>query len=248
MPSLDVILPCYRPHPGWEERLAADGEKIIAALAAEGCEVRFHLANDGSPAGSFPEDKLDWVRRRLGRVEFWTYERNRGKGYCLRNAVARTEGDYQVYTDFDLPFGWESVVAAYHGLLRGHDVVMGVRGQEYARALVGFRKVLSRAAKMLNRCILGLPAEKMDTQAGLKGFNRRGRGAFLQTRVETFFFDTEFILIASKNGLDIGTEAVTLRPGVRFSRMGLKVMAREFCCFLGVLWRVRLFGKKDVNP
>ena len=91
----------------------------------------------------------------------------------------------------------------------------------------------------MNRFLLNLPEKYLDTQAGLKGFNSKGKEMFLKTKVDTFVFDTEFIMLSFKNKLNIKTIPLTLRPGLTFSRMGFSVMFRELIQFLGILMRLR---------
>ena len=91
----------------------------------------------------------------------------------------------------------------------------------------------------MNRFLLNLPVEFLDTQAGLKGFNSKGREMFLKTKVDTFVFDTEFIMLSYRNKLNIKTIPLTLRPGLTFSRMGFRIMFRELFQFLKILMRLR---------
>jgi hypothetical protein len=58
--------------------------------------------------------------------------------------------------------------------------------------------------------------------------------------VNSFVFDTEFILLAYKNGLKITPLDINLRPGLKLSAMGMKVMLRELFYFIKVLWRIRI--------
>lgn len=231
----DLMLPFYKPHEGWCEHLCESLEQLRPWLHERNSSLRVFLANDGSPLEFYPEEKLDAVRSRCDEFEFVTYEVNRGKGYCLRTAAARADGDFQIYTDGDFPFGWKCVADAFEHLQSGADVVMGVRGREYGKALHPLRKMISRNVRRLNLLLLGMPRRQLDTQGGMKGFRGPGRQAFLDTTIDTFLFDTEFILLAWDRGLRIDTIPLTLREGLSFSRMGFKVLFREFCHFLRIL-------------
>ena len=132
---------------------------------------------------------------------------------------------------------------AFELLDAGNDVVTGKRGRDYNGALSPVRKMLSKSVRLLNMVLLGLPAELRDTQAGLKGFNRRGREIFLKTTVKKFVFDTEFILMAWKNSLRIVPLQIRVRENLVLSSMGLNVMVREFMSLLRVVWRVRVLRK-----
>ena len=120
---------------------------------------------------------------------------------------------------------------------------MGRRNRSYNQALTPFRKCLSGGLKLLNALLCGLPPELQDTQAGFKGFNRNGRDAFLHTTVNSFVFDTEFILIAHNRKLKITPVDVKLNPGMKLSTMGFNVLFRELRYFIKILWQIRIRKK-----
>ena len=234
-----MILPFYHPKGNWDKRVAESVSFLRKKFEEKNLVLSVYMVNDGSDLSYFPEEKLNPIREASGKFQFLSYPENHGKGYCLRYAVSRAEGEYQIYTDGDFPFLPQSAVAACDALLDGAEVVMGIRSHEYKNALSPLRKILSSGVKKMNRFLLNLPEEYLDTQAGLKGFNRKGREMFLKTRVETFIFDTEFIMLSFKNNLNIKTIPLTLRSGLTFSRMGFQVMFRELIQFLGILMRLR---------
>lgn len=243
----DLILPFYRPHEGWLDHLLESVAALRQELNRRGSVLHVILANDGSPRSCFPDEALDAIRAAADEFTFSTYDVNRGKGYCLRHAVARTDGDFQIYTDGDFPFGWRSVVDAFDRLNSGADVVMGVRGSDYGKALHPFRKLISKGVRRLNRFLLGMPERYLDTQAGMKGFRGEGKRAFLDTTVNSFLFDTEFILLAWDRGLRIDTIPLTLRPGLSFSKMGWRILFRESGHFLRIM-PAHWFRKKQHRP
>ena len=238
--KLDILLPLYKPQGDWENNIINAVTNLKKALAPEG-EIHLYITNDGAPDSFYPAESLQRISDAAdGKFSFLKYEKNRGKGYSLRHLVSHADGDYMVYTDGDFPFGWEVVAQCFKELIKGSDVVMGRRDNSYGKALSPFRKCLSGGLKLLNIMLCGLPPEIQDTQAGLKGFNRTGRDAFLKTEVDTFVFDTEFILIAHHRGLKISPVPAKIRPGLKLSSMGIRVMFRELLCLAGVLWRVRV--------
>ena len=231
----DLILPFYNPHEGWLNHLLEAVEALKQTLNGRGSTLRVILANDGSPKTCYPDEALDAIRATADEFIFATYDVNHGKGYCLRHAVAQADGDIQIYTDGDFPFGWQCAAEAFDRLSSGTDVVMGVRGSDYGQALHPLRKFISKGVRRLNRFLLGMPERYLDTQAGMKGFRGAGKQAFLDTTVDTFLFDTEFILLAWDRGLRIDTIPLSLRPGLSFSKMGWSVLFREFGHFLRIM-------------
>ena len=65
-----------------------------------------------------------------------------------------------------------------------------------------------------------------DSQCGLKGFDNAGKSIFLETKIERFLFDLEFLLLA-KNRVTVTPVPVVLREGVVFSKVGWKILATE---------------------
>ena len=237
--SVDLILPFYHPTGDWEKRVAESVSFLKKHFEEKGLSLTVSLVNDGSDLSYFPEEKLDPIRKAAGDFRFLSYPENHGKGYCLRYAVSRAENEYQIYTDGDFPFSPQSAADACDALLAGADVVMGIRSSDYKKALSPLRKLLSAGVRKMNRFLLNLPEKYLDTQSGLKGFNSKGKEMFLKTKVDTFVFDTEFIMLSYRNNLNIKTIPLTLRPGLTFSRMGFRIMFRELFQFLKILMRLR---------
>ena len=243
----DLILPFYKPHEGWLDHLLESVTALRRFLNEHGSTLRVFLANDGSPKSCYPDEALDAIRAAADEFVFSSYDVNRGKGYCLRHAVAQADGDVQIYTDGDLPFGWQCAADAFDRLNSGADVVMGIRGADYGKALHPLRKFISKGVRRLNRFLLGMPERCLDTQAGMKAFKGAGKQAFLDTTVDTFLFDTEFILLAWDRGLRIDTIPLSLRPGLSFSKMGWRILFRELGHFLRIM-PAHWFRKKQHRP
>lgn len=250
MRKADLILPFYKPHAGWNEHILESLKPLRAFLHEHDTALRLILANDGSPLSMYPQEILDSLHNASDEFLFSTYEVNHGKGYCLRCAVSQADGDFIFYTDGDFPFGYKCIEDAFLRLEDGADVVMGVRGTDYSRALHPHRKMISQNVRSLNRFLLGLPQKYLDTQAGMKAFRKgAGRDAFLATTVDTFLFDTEFILLAWDRGLRIDTIPLQLREGLSFSKMGMKVLVRELRHFMRILpvhWMREKVHRSDI--
>lgn len=238
--KLDILLPLYAPRAGWEKNIITAALNLQKELS-DSVDIHFYITNDGAPDEYYSPEAVQRVETAVnGKLHFLKYDKNCGKGYSLRHLVKHSDGDFIVYTDGDFPFGWSPVAEAFKLLASGSDVVMGRRNHSYNAALSPFRKCLSSGVRILNRFLCGLPADIQDTQAGLKGFNRRGKKAFLQTTVNSFVFDTEFILLAYNKKLKITPLDVQLSPNLKLSSMGLKVLLGELLCFVKVLWRIRI--------
>ena len=244
-PSLDIILPCYNPRPGWEGHVVDSLRELRSRLGNAVGSMRLYVVDDGSSRkDQIAPEHVEALRTRLDGVELhWmAYEANRGKGYALRTGVQEARGDLQIYTDFDFPFQVRHLAEIFRELAAGNaDIVPGVRLAYRTHLDTWNRKFLSSGMRFLNRFILRLSCP--DAQAGIKGFNARGRRIFLMTRIDRFLFDTEFLMLAARGDVVVKPIEVELRPEVHFSSMGLKVMAVEAVNFLRILCRAVTTGK-----
>lgn len=232
-PIVDLILPCYNPPPDWQATVFTYFNRLQALLTD--VELRLTIANDGSEqhVGAEAQQQL---RRYIPTAQIVGYEKNRGKGYALRHAVGQCTAPYIIYTDYDFPFELESIKNVADALLNHADIVVGNRSNSYYKQLPMKRKIMSKVSRCLNKYLLRIPA--CDTQGGLKGFNRKGREIFLQTKIEQFLFDTEFIFKASRHkDLTLQVVPIQTREGVIFSNMGAKVLLKELKNFLQILFR-----------
>lgn len=131
------------------------------------------------------------------------------------------------------PYTTESLIAIYSDLKSGSDLSLGHRGESYYQNTPTIRKVISKLLRWTLKHFLKLPTD--DSQCGLKGFNQNGKSVFLNTKINRFLFDLEFIKLASKKGLNCQTVEVHLKPNVVFSKVNLKILAAESINFFKIL-------------
>lgn len=222
-PGLDVILPCWNPSGPWVESLIRHYHEVIHLMGD--VPVQLILVNDGS-LRNFTSQHISWLEAAIPGIIIVNYKENRGKGYAVREGVKNSRYAYQVYTDLDFPFGVDAVKKAYEQLQRGLDVVAGERGAAYLKELPRKRRVITRISRLLNKVVLRLKVK--DAQAGLKGFNAHGRSILLNTTIDGFLYDSEFLYKAGKNPrLKIGAVDVYCRPGISFSAFKIKLLLKE---------------------
>jgi len=231
-PSLDIVLPCYNPRDGWAEAVIHSHSKICNVLAKT--KVRLIIVNDGSTK----DLHADWnlLKEKIPPLIIESYPVNRGKGYAVRKGVERAAGDVIIYTDIDFPYEESGLAAVYESISKGnHDVALGVRDESYYRQLPAARKLISGMLQRLIRTLLNIPTS--DTQAGLKGFNKKGKEIFLRTTIDRYLFDLEFIqLTARQKDLRIGLVPVTVKPDLHFTSMSWNVLFREAFNFMRILF------------
>lgn len=154
------------------------------------------FSDDGSTDGcraaveAFPNERV----RAVG------YEKNRGKGAAIRNAVLNAVGDVIIFTDCDLAYGLDVVRAAVElfSVNPDTDAVIGSRnltGDGYE----GYTLIRKLASKAYIKCLAVAAGFKLsDSQCGFKGFRRELAHAVFRTcEVDGFAFDFEVLIKAN---------------------------------------------------
>ena len=229
--KISLVLPCYNPPENCAEVVVSS----VASIEAKGLfSIDLIVVNDGSTHLVTPES-LNHLTTKIPNINVIDYEVNRGKGYALRKGVAEAQQKLIIYTDIDFPYTEESFMTVYEGLKDGNDVVPGHRGATYYANTPFIRKLISKSLRWTLKTFLILPTDY--SQCGIKGFNQVGAKVFLDTQIDRFLFDLEFIKLASKRKVKFKKAEVTLKPNVVFSKVNFKILARESLNFFKVLFR-----------
>lgn len=227
-----LVIPCFNPQPGWDDLLVHRVDALRQALGL--IELPITLVNDGSSRGVTALER-ERIHQGLGNVQWLVHDTNRGKGAALRTGVAAAGGPCMV-TDVDLPYTLASMTEVYRALGAGADVVLGHRGEEYYNRVPPARRIISKTFRWVLRHVMRFPIS--DTQCGLKGFGERGRILFMDTTIDRFLFDMEFVMLVSRHKeLRVELVDARLNEGVRFSKMNNRILMRESVNFFKVMLR-----------
>lgn len=221
--SLDIVLPCYNPSEEWETTIISTYNSIQDLLP--NTTISVVLVNDGSTK-SVTKEKIELLRSSVPQTSIISYEQNKGKGYALRKGVEASTSELIIITDVDFPYQNQSFVDVFHSLCEGNDVVLGYRNESYYKKTPPFRKRLSKTFRNILTQLFNL--KTTDTQCGIKGFNQKGKALFLQTTINRFLFDLEFVILISKQkNIQVNSINVALKEGVIFSKMRLYILITE---------------------
>jgi len=229
-PALDIVLPCYNPQEGWTNSIVQSLGKIQGTLSDT--SIRLIVVNDGSSKEI--KSDLDFLQRKIPALIIESYLDNKGKGFAVRTGVARAEADKVIYTDIDFPYEENGFLSIYDSLQKNQcDVALGIRDEKYYENVPPARRFISKLLKSIIRLTLRTPTA--DTQAGLKGFNKKGREVFLKTTINRYLFDLEFIWLAAKQkDLRIACIPVKVKEGVLFRKMHFSILLTEAWNFLKI--------------
>lgn len=230
MPDVLLTLPAYNEAP----RLKTSIEQLQRGLTRSGWDYQILVVEDGSTdstaeivrslAETVPTLKLRSTPQKLGR------------GRALRSAWGSISAKVYAYTDVDLPAGVEGVTKVVNEVLNGADLVTGSR---YARgAFVERPPVVKLASRAYNLAIRTVFSDGvMDHQCGIKAFSPRALEiAALRARSDSWFWDTEGIILAERAGLTVREVPLRWKES-RYRRTSVRRLVREAPYFLSEIVR-----------
>ena len=172
----------------------------------------------------------------IANFQYIENKENRGKGYAIRCGMTKASGDYIIYTDIDFPYSVDSTVAIYNQLMLDKcDVAAGVKDKAYYKDVPKMRKVISKGLQFFTKTLLSLPISR--TQCGLKGFKKSIKYLFLETTIDRYLFDIEFLRNAYKKKYKVVPIPVVLNENVVFRKMNYKILLPEILNFVKLLFK-----------
>ena len=241
---LSVIVPVYNSAVFISETF----RELADYLEKQGEDYEILFVDDGSRdnTGSILEE----LAGRHPRVFLIRNGANRGKGYSVGAGMKQARGDFLVFTDADLAYPPTEIDKIVQTLREGADLAIATRVAPASRFIMspeffGYiytRHLGSRLFNSLVRKVLGLSI--YDTQAGLKGFNRKAKEIiFNRQTLEGFTFDVELIYIAKKFGLKVREVPVFFRY---FSEPTTVSFAKQSLSSVKDLFSIRAKNKKGI--
>jgi glycosyltransferase involved in cell wall biosynthesis len=197
---------------------------------------RYTIVNDGSTR-NISDSSIDKLRKALPGLKWMSYPVNRGKGYALRHGIRETTSDIVIYTDIDLPYTTASMAKCILAVAdENYDLSIAVRNRSYYARLPFGRRLLSKGLRNMNKTIFRL--KTADTQGGLKVFSMKARKHFLETTIDRYLFDLEFVYLCSRDAeVRIAPIPSDMRDTIEFSKVPLSVIRREGWNFLQLMLR-----------
>ncbi len=232
--TLDIILPCYNPSAAWAENVIQSFNAIQNVLSDTSLGLIF--INDGSAHG-ISESQINAIKKNISHCIYISYPENKGKGHALRAGIKISQAEFCIYTDIDFPYKQNSLLKIWQPLKMGTaDIAIGIKDANYYKHVPAVRRAISKMLRWGSAKILRLKIA--DTQCGLKGFNTAGKQLFLQTTINRYLFDLEFIFLASKKK-ELRMEAIDieLKENIQFSSMRLGILLGEGFNFLKIFFK-----------
>jgi len=230
---LSVVVPAYRE----ADRIGVTVRAIRASLAVldRAGDLEVVVVDDGS------DDDTAAQAEAAGADVVVRSSPNRGKGAAVRLGVLAAHGRTVAFTDADLSYAPEQLLALLDGVEAGWDVVVGSRQHVETRTVVRagrLREVGGRVINVLTGMVL--LGRYRDTQCGLKAMRSDvGRVVFGHSRIDGFAFDVEMFHLIERYRLTLLEVPVEV---VNSSRSTVNV-ARDAALLVRDLFRIRRWGR-----
>jgi len=234
--SVDITIPVLN-----EERSIVSSLTTLAAYLDTECPYDWTItvADNGSTdrtyelASSFASE---YPRTRVIRLD------QRGRGRALKQAWSSSTADVVAYMDVDLSTGLESLRPLIDPILEGRcEVSIGsrlARGAEIARSVQ--RELISRGYNIIARSFLHYGV--VDAQCGFKAIRTSlARDLIPQIEDDGWFFDTELLALAHRNGMRINEVPVRW---VEDDDSRVKIVKTATDDLKGI-WRLWLDGRRN---
>jgi putative flippase GtrA len=197
-PDVEVVVPLYNE----QHTVATSVHRLHSYLAGNfPLSWVITLADNASTDGTW--GTACRLTRDLDRVRA-VHIPQRGRGRALRTVWASSEATVVAYMDVDLSTDLDALLPLVAPLLSGHsDVAIGSRLAPGARVVRGpKREVISRAYNFLLRATLRNSFS--DAQCGFKALRADvARQLLPLVEDDGWFFDTELLVLAERNGLRV---------------------------------------------
>ena len=195
---VEIVVPVYN-----EEQILSRSVHRLHAYLAETFPYQFRItiADNASTDRTWPVAAA--LAAELPGVQAVHLDQ-KGRGRALREVWSHSDADVVSYMDVDLSTGLDAFLPLVAPLLSGHsDLAIGSRLHRGSAVVRGpKREFISRTYNLMLRTTMA--ARFSDAQCGFKA----GRTEVVQALLgsvedQTWFFDTELLLLAERSGLRI---------------------------------------------
>lgn len=195
--SLDIVIPVLNEEKDLPPNIGTLHDFLSNHLSDY--EWRITIADNGSTDATLElAQKLsEQYHPRIGFIRL----KQRGRGRALRTAWAQSDADIVGYMDVDLSTDLSALPELIKAIDKeGYDIATGSRLAKGAQLDRSFKRdLISKSYSMLFRATF-LTSFK-DAQCGFKALSRRVvQDVVPLVRDTAWFFDTELLILAEKNG------------------------------------------------
>lgn len=199
MQSLSIIIPCFNEG----EKLILNIEKVKKYLNENFSNLKYEIitVNDGST-----DKKTNdiFYNTKIDNVIFFSYEKNRGKGFAVKKGIELASNDIVLFMDADLSTDITAIKTVFDNIKQS-DIVIGSRHHKETyipNPQPAYRQIMGYSCISITKILTGLNVK--DTQCGFKAFKKHiAKELIKKQRINRWAFDVEYLYIAHLNNYSI---------------------------------------------
>lgn len=231
---LSVIIPAYNEEKNIEKTIRS----IFDYLNSKNIEHEIIVVTDGST------DKTNNIARllktELTTLELVEFEKNRGKGFAVKQGMLKSKGDFRLFTDADNATTIDHIEKMMPYFDQGYGVVIAsiaVFGHKIASGSEPlWRRIFGKIGNLFIQ-IMVVPGIR-DTQRGFKIFTAEAaEKIFPKLAVERWGFDIEVLALARKFGYKIKEAPIDWKNAPE-SHVGLKAYFQVLLETVKIRWNL----------
>jgi glycosyltransferase involved in cell wall biosynthesis len=196
------------------------------------------IAEDGSTDGT--DDIARGIADSNRRVRWIHHDERLGRGRALSGAFRESEGSILIYLDVDLSTDIRFLEPLIETIIDGYDIAIGSRAHPRSRVRRSLgRTITSLVYNSLVRFILG--SNLKDHQCGFKAFKRNSLFDIInEIYDEHWFWDTELLVLASRNGLKVKEVPIVWRESNKSTVILFKDVINMAFNIIKLWWRIKI--------
>ena len=228
---LSVIVPAYN-----EEKLIKDTLfEVENFLSSQIYSYEIIVVDDGSKDKTFPI--LEGLRLDSKNLTIIKNNRNRGKGYSVKEAMLFAKGKFRLFMDADSSTSIDQLINFIPFLEDDYDIVIGSRALEDSKIKKHqpfYKELFGNIGNKLIK-IFAI-SEISDTQCGFKCFSSKSaQNIFSKLTIDRWGFDVEILAIANKFNYK-----VKVIPVIWKNRKETRVRKRDYLFTFKELLRIKV--------
>lgn len=189
--SFSIVIPAFNEEKSIEKTLSLITNKL------ENLFFEIIIINDGSTDKT--RKVLEREVEKYNNLKIINYQKNKGKGYAIKQGFIEAKGDFILMTDMDLSTPIETIFE-WKEYLKKYDVLVGSRLLKTDKKIVHgpiYRQILRKLAFFIRKILFDI--EIHDTQCGFKIFKKEiAKQIANKMTIDRYGADLEKIIIASK--------------------------------------------------
>ncbi len=197
MKYLSIIIPTFNDGKIIKKKVF----NLIKSLKKINIKYEIIIINDGSIDNT--KEEIYSFSKNYKNLRVLNNEKNFGKSYSIKKGLKISKYDHVILIDSDLPYF--SKFKLILNLLKKYDLVFINRRHPKSKVKNNsfnlyklFRYFAGYLISLLLKLSINLDTEKIDTQAGLKGFKKVKNFKNLKFISNKFFLDIELIYLYTK--------------------------------------------------